>query len=435
MDAFLASLTNIGLRLRQSLTPKMFGVTSRGSVASVPALIMSLKDSDLSVRRSAAEALGSIGAPAVPFLIGAFQDAESDFGVRSAAAYGLGVSGSAAGSAVYLLGGALKDRNQYVRYSSAWALGSIGFKAAAPALTEALKDSDLYVRCAAAWALGQLGSTHESVVPVLIEALNDHFSPLEERIHAVHCAAAEALRKIGTAAVPALVEELKNSDRYYSRHAVVRLLGEIGSETAVPVLTAALKDADVAIRDAAAGALGEIGPEAKAAVPALVAALKEEVWCVRAAAAGALGHVDPGAKEAIKGLIAALKDKDSDVSGSAARALSRIGPAAVPALIAALKDEESDARVEAAFILSEIGPEAKEAVPALIDALEDVEGGVRAEAARALESITGPVGTDKPALIGVLLDNGRRVLQRAADAFAKAGPVLKSEGGRYGRME
>ncbi len=54
-----------------------------------------------------------------------------------------------------------------------------------------------------------------------------------------------------------------------------------------------LKDQDRNVRDSAAGALGDIGPEAKAAVHALIEALKDQDKDVRDSAAWALGKRRP----------------------------------------------------------------------------------------------------------------------------------------------
>jgi HEAT repeat protein len=89
-------------------------------------------------------------------------------------------------------------------------------------------------------------------------------------------AAAEALGRIGAAAVPALVETLQ------SPHAAVRLkgvevLGRMGADAkdAVPQLVKLLDDPDWEVRKAAARTLGRIGPAAQEAVPALMKSLLE----------------------------------------------------------------------------------------------------------------------------------------------------------------
>jgi len=54
-----------------------------------------------------------------------------------------------------------------------------------------------------------------------------------------------------------------------------------------------LKDNDEDVREAAAFALGEIGPDAKAAVPVLSKALRDGDEGVREAAADALEKIQP----------------------------------------------------------------------------------------------------------------------------------------------
>jgi HEAT repeat protein len=88
--------------------------------------------------------------------------------------------------------------------------------------------------------------------------------------------AADALARIGDAAVPALIEGLADPNpkvRAQSARALARM-GPKG-HAAVPALILALEDEDPAVRVNAARALGQIGPEAQEAVPALIRALKD----------------------------------------------------------------------------------------------------------------------------------------------------------------
>jgi HEAT repeat protein len=78
-----------------------------------------------------------------------------------------------------------------------------------------------------------------------------------------------------------------------------------------------LEDEDSVIREAALGALGEIGDER--AVEALVAVLEDEDSDVRYAAMGALGKI--GDARAVEPLVARLEDEDSDVREAALGAL------------------------------------------------------------------------------------------------------------------
>jgi HEAT repeat protein len=74
----------------------------------------------------------------------------------------------------------------------------------------------------------------------------------------VRRAAAEALVKIGTPAVPALIQALGDSD-WDVRRAAAEALGAIGDPQAIPALIQALGDSSWGVRRAAAWALGKLG--------------------------------------------------------------------------------------------------------------------------------------------------------------------------------
>ena len=86
--------------------------------------------------------------------------------------------------------------------------------------------------------------------------------------------AADALGRIGPAAVPALTQALKSEDADVRLRAV-QVLARMGSDAkeAVPDLVVLLDDSDERIRKAATRTLGRIGPEAAPAVPALMRSL------------------------------------------------------------------------------------------------------------------------------------------------------------------
>jgi HEAT repeat protein len=209
----------------------------------------------------------------------------------------------------------------------------------------------------------------------------------------------------------------------------------------VPGLVQALGDEDADVRQGAASALGQIGPEAAQAVPALIEALGDQDEDVRERAASALGQI--GA-EAVAALIEALGDEDADVRQGAALALGQIGAEAaraVPALIQALGDEDADVRRGAALGLAGIGPEAARAVPALIEALGDEDADVRQGAALALGQIGPEAAQAVPALIELLGDEELLVSSGAALALGDIGPeaaqavpaLIEALAGEYGR--
>ncbi|HWB08675.1 MAG TPA: HEAT repeat domain-containing protein [Pirellulales bacterium] len=88
--------------------------------------------------------------------------------------------------------------------------------------------------------------------------------------------AADALARIGDAAVPALIDTLHDPDqevRAQAAQALARMGGK--AAPAVDALIQALDDPNEEVRRGAARALGQIGPEAGEAVPALIKAIKD----------------------------------------------------------------------------------------------------------------------------------------------------------------
>jgi HEAT repeat protein len=308
-----------------------------GDAAAVPGLLAALRDADWRVRWAAARALGLIGALAVPGLLAALGDTNAD--VRRAAAAALGEIGDAA--AVPGLLAALGDADEDVREAAAAALGEIGDAAAVPGLLAALGDADEDVRRAAAAALGEIGDA--AAVPGLLAALRD----ADWRVRR---AAAAALGEIGAPAVPGLLAALRDAD-WNARRAAAWALGQIKDATSVPKLLEVLDGSEVISRYALAKVRERVSellcrmiervavedrdhydPEktlvqiGALAVPVLLAALRDADWRVREAAAWALGQI--GAP-AVPGLLAALGDADADVRRAAA-ALRNLLPASPP---------------------------------------------------------------------------------------------------------
>lgn len=83
--------------------------------------------------------------------------------------------------------------------------------------------------------------------------------------------AADALGRIGAAAVPALIDCLQD-ERPALRRRAAQVLARIGPDAldAVPALTLLLRDKDPDVQREAARALGQIGPAASTAIPDLL---------------------------------------------------------------------------------------------------------------------------------------------------------------------
>lgn len=144
-------------------------------------------------------------------------------------------------------------------------------------------------------------------------------------------------RALGEAAVPPLIEALKDENLHVRWYAATRL-GKIGpaAKEAVPALIAARRNTDEDFMPFRSDislileALANIGPASKEAVPVLIELLKDEAQPVRETAAAELGKIGSGAKEAVPALTEALKDGDARVRGSAKTALWKIKSATAP---------------------------------------------------------------------------------------------------------
>lgn len=137
--------------------------------------------------------------------------------------------------------------------------------------------------------------------------------------------AVERLIKIGSAAVPALINALQDDNPIVRLHAVAALQA-IGPEAneAVPGLIKELQNGNSKVRGNAAEALAVIGPWAEEAVPNLVNALQRDNPKVKVAAAWALGHLGDEATAALPVLIKALQDENSNAQENATLTLKRI---------------------------------------------------------------------------------------------------------------
>jgi hypothetical protein len=175
--------------------------------------------------------------------------------------------------------------------------------------------------------------------------------------------------------------------RTWRRATAAYALGDMFSETAVPVLLEALRDRGRDVRAAAARSLGRL--RAVEAVEPLVEALAARQ--VPPAVAGfALVQIGPAALPSLKRL---LVHDDAHVRASAAELVGLIGDAADgKPLLARLQDSSAEVRARSARALGRLG--ADEAAVRLRAALDDRVPFVRTAAARALGAIGDPVAFD-----------------------------------------
>jgi len=198
---------------------------------------------------------------------------------------------------------------------------------------------------------------------------------------------------------------------------------------AVPVLADALGSWDHPIRDRAAGALRDLGPEAKAAIPALAGRLAVG-FPGNPTVIEALIRMSPEGLEAILesrqiGMIVA-SDLGPAFSGIAglARRNPEAAQASVPALSRFLADREGGVRASAARLLADLGPSARAAIPLLPSVFEgDPDPEARVEEARAMWRITGDPKAAVEALAAVLREACDTDRIRAAEVLGEIGPA------------
>ncbi len=443
------------------------------SPSSIPAVIEALGDSDEFVRTQAAESLGTLGSYAVWARMSASVPEGEDRGtidaavkallgslandarpvVRAAAAGGLGNiaatspvlptsrRGTKKGgdgsptkkvlaisstvdykTIVDALIKALGDQDDSVRAAAATALGAAGPRVSPEPqqqLVAALKDPFATTRAAAANALPRFERGLDPVIPVLIKLAADDRS--------VHDACAQALHQIrrsaiSAAAIPALIEGLRNPDRQVRIDAITLLAG-FGAQAkdAVPPLIAVLDEPLTSDGTTAGGrggafstiytgpaheaakALGKIvpgSPSADKAIVALSRVVRGEARQRRSSAADALGKFGAAAAPAIPDLVKMLEESGdgknpaaSVDAEAAADALAEIagGAPTSNAVVNALRDSlHSSSKASRSAILAaleQLGPKAATAAKEIEPLKNDPDPRIREAASKALEAL------------------------------------------------
>ncbi|MCX6093410.1 MAG: HEAT repeat domain-containing protein [Candidatus Bipolaricaulota bacterium] len=385
----------------------------------VPPLIEALgrslgEDAHLMKLGPLAQALAKTEPAAIPVVIRELGDGSSLARSRGAAAWVLGRTRPVSREVVAALVLALDAKDQHVCFSAANALGALG-----PAAEEAVGPlmRALGRVPGAADALVRIGSR---AVPHLLEALRN--GTAVARREATN--ALGRIRPVSPEALAALVFALEDDDRDL-RSSVVCALGAIGPEgrgTAVPALARALEDTDPSVRRWAVGALAEFRTEAREALPALARALADPE--LRSRAAEILGKMGCEAEQALSCLTCALKAGGAGWEVTyAVGAIGGVG--SVPDLIDSLRTmncgPSSSFGDPVVGLLSEIASESAEARSILVRAVEDQSPSVRSGAIAAIGRLSVEDEECTAAVLRVLNDEDTSVRRAAVACLGRIG--------------
>lgn len=360
--------------------------------------IQELFHDDKRVRDEAIRALAYLGESAIPALIEAFRNAETDYEPLCAVFSQIGYP------SIEPLTDLLRENVMSLQMRATYALARIGDNRAVIPLVVLLSDDDIEVRAAAAAALANFNDVR-AVGPLLKALTEPHPS--------VRAAAAKSLGAYEDRRIPpALIAALQDPETSV-RQGAIWGLAHFHEDPVREALITMLKDPDSEVRQLAAAALQELNGD-KLALERLVAASGSDVSHeienilthsqdetsgkfdtelmrhsnprVRARLLEALGkRKDANAAEAI---IPSLNDINPAVRATGIQSLVSIGVEAVEPLIAALTHKSKFIRQSATEALGLIG--APQALEPLIARLRDTDADTRIRAIEALARLKNP---------------------------------------------
>ena len=248
-EALTKELPNLSAKSQVQL---LSALGDRGDVAARPAVVAAVKSEDQSVRIAALRALGQLGDDSTVELL------------AQAAAGAKGAEQKAARDSLYRLRGpnvdkvilaAIPKSEAKTKVELITSVGQRNITAGVAPLLETAKDSDRKVRTGSLRTLKVIAGPEH--LPALVELLikaksSSDRTEAQKTIAAVAHRIAEKNRQ--AASVLAVLSSVKET---VARCSLLNVLGRIGDNSALPELTAALKDENVDIQTAAIRALAE----------------------------------------------------------------------------------------------------------------------------------------------------------------------------------
>jgi HEAT repeat protein len=321
-------------------------------------------------------------AEAVPILLAALRDSETDAKLRERLAAMLARIGEQARAAVPVLIEILEQSGETSSSASA--------KAGAKEVSTDAKTSYWVMK-----SLGRFGNVAADAVPSVARFLT---SP--ETSPQLQVLAADTLGRIRTAgAIGVLTVELMKPRRFNDYESIV-------------------------LRQTIIDGLALAGPLAVGAIPSLGRASEDDNADIRRKACDALGSLGPRAEGGMNSLLERLiLDQDAAVQDAAASALAQVGHPAVESLISLLERGGPELQWRAAKALGQVGAVAKRAVESLKVALGSPSTQVRIEAIDAVWKISRDPRAVTAVLVKTLSEDDRQVRRRAAGMLVELEPL------------
>jgi HEAT repeat protein len=401
-----------------------------------------IRDPDSEVRRMwAAEILGWIGNPAAAIpLIDALGDVNPEVRAKAAGALGKFREARAIDRLLEML---LSDPIPFVRTRVAQALGAIGHPRVVDHLVQVLNDPEWWVRIRAIEALEQIGGESAGV---LVAALEDQDAEVRRRAatalermgyvrSAVETLEREGFRPdilrilllVGKAGVTEGVFGRIRTAKPPAKKLLVRIAGDIGDASAVPVLVELLSTCDEAsLRSRLVEAIGRL--RAPEAAPVLLRYLKDPDSWVRRAAVEALSGDIP--RDRCGEILALIRDSSPETRIAVLRVAAGMEAAvAGPEVERLLADPSPEVRAEALRAAAALAIEGAE--PRVASLLEDPSAAVRLEAARALSRVGSAESVPRLMRVARSADEAMRgaVVDAVVRGFRGPFPLLRGWAG------
>jgi HEAT repeat protein len=185
-----------------------------------------------------------------------------------------------------------------------------------------------------------------------------------------------------------LIADLHDDDVQVRRKAARALADSqfADDERVVPALTAATRDADLLVQEAAITSLGQFGALAQSALPELEQAIGSTEPSIRLATALAMSKIDPTTTAFQQVLIESLRSGHAPLFLEVGQ-LGKNAQWAIPTLVDLLADQQTHVRALSARALGEIGISNDKVDTALKRRLQDREPSVRRAAEAAIEQL------------------------------------------------